>query len=539
MSRRLLSVIAAGLALLALWPLFNLLGEGLRGLLDGLGTLGPDGPRQIRGTVLLLLGSAVSGTFIGTANGWMLVNCRFPGRRWLRIAQLIPLATPAYLLSATLVDLASRQGWRVHGLGWGIAVMALATYPYVFLLSTESFAMSGRRQLEACRSLGVGPWSAFRRVALPIALPAIGAGVALMGMEIVNELGAVQLLGIPSLSAGILESWQADSNPTGAISLALITLVIVLALVVCERRLRRRSRRWSDGVAGGDAMAWQLSGVRAVIAQLLALLPPLLSLGTPLIWACTNLDQLQRNFGDDLISLSLRSLLLALAAALLAVTAALLLAIAKRWTNAPWLRSLTFLAGMGYAIPGTVLALALLLTGAPWQLAPLALLLWGYSDRFLAVAKGGLDAALERVSPTLDEAATGMGLSWQQVLRTVHLPLLRGPMTVGLLLVFVDTVKELPLTFALRPFDFDTLSVRVYQYASDERLAEALLPALMILVLGLVAAVALVPSLEGISGEKRSETVQRASSLINRLQTTAESGSDSGQISSSGPPLLR
>jgi len=501
MSRRLLGLTAAGLALLAIWPMLNLLGEGLQGIRDGLGSLGPDGGLQIRGTLGLLLGSAIAGTLIGTANGWLLINCRFPGRRWLRVAQLIPLATPAYLLSATLVDLGSRQGWRIHGLTWGIVVMALSTYPYVFLLSTESFAMSGRRQLEACRSLGIGPWAAFRRVALPIALPAIGAGVALMGMEIVNELGAVQLLGIPSLSAGILEAWQAESDPTGAITLALITLVIVLALVVCERRLRRRSRRWSDGVAGGDATAWTLQGPRAFIAQVLTLVPPLLSLGTPLIWAATNLEQLSGNLEGDLWQLSLRSLLLALAAAILAVVTALLLAIAKRWSDARWLKSLTFLAGMGYAVPGTVLALALLLTGGPWQLTPLALLLWGYGDRFLAVAKGGLDAALERISPSLDEAATGMGFNWQQVLHRVHLPLLRGPLTVGLLLVFVDTVKELPLTFALRPFDFDTLSVRVYQYASDERLAAALLPALMILALGLVAAMALVPSLDQASNK--------------------------------------
>ena len=127
---------------------------------------------------------------------------------------------------------------------------------------------------------------------------------------------------------------------------------------------------------------------------------------------------------------------------------------------------------------------------------------WGYGDRFLAVAKGGLDAALERINPSLDEAATGMGLSWQQVLQRIHLPLLRGPMTVGLLLVFVDTVKELPLTFALRPFDFDTLSVRVYQYAGDERLSEALLPALMIVVLGLLASMALVPSLDQSTGRE-------------------------------------
>jgi iron(III) transport system permease protein len=177
------------------------------------------------------------------------------------------------------------------------------------------------------------------------------------------------------------------------------------------------------------------------------------------------------------------------------VAVGLVLAIAKRWIPQPLLQRLSFLAGMGYAVPGTVLALALMLIGGPWQLSPLLLLVWGYSDRFLAVAKGGLDAGLERIAPSVDEAATGLGCSWTAVLRRVHVPLLQGPLLVGGLLVFVDTVKELPLTFALRPFDFDTLSVRVYQYASDERVGAALIPALLILLLGLAAALALVPSL--------------------------------------------
>ena len=492
-SRSVLVIGATLIALLAIWPLATLVAE-MAGSLNEAGTgLSSDGPLMVQGTIQLLLGTAFIGTILGATNGWLLSNCRFPGRRWLRIAQLIPLATPAYLLSATLVDLSTREGWRVYGMGWGIVVMALTTYPYVFLLTTESFSVGSRRQLEACRSLGVGPWESVRRVALPIAAPAIGAGVALMGMETINELGAVQLLGIPSLSAGILETWQTEGNPTGAIGLALITLVIVLALVMTERILRRRSRRWSDGIAGVDATTWPLHGIRAATAQLLALLPPLFTLGTPLLWMGTNLDQLGSGFNDDLFNLSLRSLLLGLSAAVLAVAIALLLAIAKRWSDARWLQSLTFLAGTGYAIPGTVLALAL---SGKWGLAPVVLLLWGYTDRFLAVAKGGLDAALERISPSLDEAATGLGFQWPQVLRSIHLPLLRGPITVGLLLVFVDTVKELPLTFALRPFDFDSLSVRVYQYAGDERLAEAMLPALMILVLGLIASLALVPTLE-------------------------------------------
>ena len=494
--RTLLAVVACILAALALFPLGGLIGEGVRGLLLGSASLGADGLIQIRGTTLLLLGTASLGAVLGSANGWLLANCRFPGRRLLRIAQLLPLASPSYLLAATLVDLGSIHGIRIYGLGWGVLVMALSTYPYVFLLSTESFSICGRRQLEACRCLGVGPWESFRRIALPMALPAIGAGIALMGMEVVNELGAVQLLGIPSLSAGILQAWQLEGNPAGAVGLALVTLIIVTGLLIGERKLRRRSRRWSEGLTGGESPNWTLTGPRAFAAQALGFIPPLLSLGTPLIWACLNLDQLQTGLHPELLLLTLRSLGLALAAAGLAVAAALLLAITKRWTTAPWLHSLTFLAGLGYAIPGAVLALALLIIGGPWQLSPILLLLWGYTDRFLAVAKGGLDAGLERMSPSLDEAATGLGCRWPDVLRRIHIPLLQGPLAVGALLVFVDTMKELPLTFALRPFDFDTLSVRVFQYASDERLAAALWPALMILGLGLMAAAALIPGLD-------------------------------------------
>ncbi|MEB3264354.1 MAG: iron ABC transporter permease [Synechococcus sp.] len=465
--------------------------------------LGPAGAEQLGNTLAMVLLVGLLAALLGTANGWLTARCAFPGRRWLAIAQLLPLATPAYLLAATLVDLGSRHGMRVHGLAWAVLVLTLSTYSYVFLLSSESFAVSGRRQLEAARSLGVGPWGAFRRVALPMALPAIGAGIALGGMEVVNELGAVDLLGVPSLSSGILQRWQNDGDPRGAVGLALVALAIVSLLVAAERQLRRRSRRWGMGSPGDQIQPWPLQGWRRFLAQGLTLAPPLITLGVPLLWAGTSWDQMRGESALELLALTLRSFSLALLAALLTVAAGLVLAIAKRWVPQVLLRRLTFLAGMGYAVPGAVLALALMLLGGPWGWSPLLLLVWGYCDRFLAVAKGGLDAGLERIPPSVDEAASGLGCSWIAVLRRIHLPLLRGPLLVGALLVFVDTVKELPLTFALRPFDFDTLSVRVYQYASDERVGAALVPALLILLLGLAASLALVPSLERLDGRGR------------------------------------
>ena len=502
--RSFLSAIAVIVSALALAPLAGLLREGFQGLISGSMNLGIDGSRQILGTLTLLIFTGILSAMVGTANGWLLANCRFPGRKFLRIAQLLPLATPAYLLSATLIDLGSMNSIRIYGMSWGVLIMALTTYPYIFLLSTESFTKCGRRQLEACRSLGVGPWNSFRRIALPMALPAIGAGVALTSMEVINELGAVELLNIPSISAGIVESWVTNGSPSGAIALAIIGLAIVMVLIAYERKLRARSRRWTEGVAGGEAPSWELKGLRAFLAQSIAFLPPAFTLGTPLAWVLINIDQLGKGLDVELLLLTSRSLGLGVAAASLTVIAALSLSIAKRWNKSRWMKSLTFLAGIGYAIPGAVLALGLFsFGGPPWKFTPLFLLLWGYSDRFLAVAKGGLDAAFERISPNLDEAATGLGCKWQNVLTKIHLPLLKGPLGVGALLVFVDTLKELPLSFTLRPFDFDTLSVRIFQYAGDERMSEAILPSLIILLLGLLASTALIPGLESSESVKR------------------------------------
>ena len=486
-------MVACGLALL---PLLTLLKDALIGGGDAPLQLGFDGANQVRGTLLLVGGEGLLGAVLGTAIGWLTAVCRFPGRRWLRMAQLVPMAFPAYLLAASLIDWASHRGMRIHGLGWAIVLLTLANYSYVFLLSTESFSVSGRRLLEASRSLGVGPWSSFFRVALPIALPSIGAGVALSAMEVVNELGAVRLLGVPSLSAGILDRWQVDGDPQGAALLSLVALGIVAVLIATERLLRQRSRRWNLEGSRGGGHVWPLTGWRSALAQLLCALPPLGAVAIPVLWIQEGWQGLEAESIAELGQLASRSLGLALLATAVTGLAALLLAISRRWSPQPLVRQLSFLAGLGYAIPGSVLALGLIILGGPLGFSPVLLLLWGYGDRFIAVSKQGLDAALERIPPSIDETATSLGCDWLGVLRRIHLPLLRGPLLVGSLLVFVDVVKELPITLALRPFDFDTLAVRVFQYASDERVGAAMAPALLIMVFGLIASFALIPTLE-------------------------------------------
>ena len=503
--RPFLIVLVLAVAGLALAPVLMVVLLALRdqGIVEGIGA-GLINTRQLRGTIGLLATVGLGVTLLGVTTGWVTACCRFPGRRFLRSIQLLPLAAPAYLLAATLVDLGSIQGWRVYGFAWGVAVLSLANYPYVFLLTTDSFSRLGQRQLEACRTLGLGPWESFLRVALPLTLPAIGAGIALSGMEVVNELGAVELLGIPTLSYGILQRWQEQGNPASAAQMALVTLAVVTGLIALERWLRRRSRRWALDGHGHTSLSWPLAGWRATAAQLVCALPPVLSLGVPLLW----MSQRWRGIADkpgELLTLTLNTLALATAAAALTVTVALLLAVARRWIRQPLLQRLVFVASMGYAIPGTVLALGLLVLGGSLGWTPLTLLVLGYTDRFMAVGRGGFDAALERIPPTMEEAAASLGSNWWQTLRRIHFPLLAGPLRVGALLVFVDTIKELPLTFALRPMNFDTLSVRVFQYAGDERLNSALGPAALILILGLVASFAMMRTTETLASQEAPE----------------------------------
>lgn len=253
-----LTGILSATAALNLLPLLGLAIYCLSKPEGAFSALGSEGIEQLGNTLLLLLLVGLGVGAFGSSIGWLTASCNFPGKNLLTIAQLIPLATPAYLEAAVLTDLGSREGLRLHGLGVAAAVLILSTLPYVVLLSRDSFRQSGRKHLEASRSLGLGAWASFRRVALPMAIPAITSGVALAGMEVVNEFGAMELLGVPTLSTGILQRWQGEGDPQGATSLALIALAVVAVLVAAQRWQRRLSRRWDQGGPGDHFEGWQL-----------------------------------------------------------------------------------------------------------------------------------------------------------------------------------------------------------------------------------------------------------------------------------------
>ena len=459
--------------------------------------MGIAGGEEILGTLKLLALTSFFGGGLGTLNGWLLSNCDFKFRRALRICQLIPLAAPAYLITAVLQDLGSIFGYQITGLWWGVLILSISTYPYVYILANESFNKFGVNQINASRGLGLGPWRSFFKVALPMAMPALITGISLMCMEVMNELGTFELLNIPSISTGIAENWIIEGNPTSAIGLSLIALLIIFTLIIFEKFSRRKSKRWSENPASQDSQGWELNKFRAFLAIIFSLFPPIFSFGIPCFWVLLNIDQIQKGLSEELIILSLRTIILGFITALITMIFSLVLSLANRPNKSLLLKLISNLAGIGYAIPGTVIALSLIsISSSKFNFIAICLLIWGYLVRFLTISKGSIDSSLERISPSLDEAALGLGESWIGTVKRIHLPLLKGPIFVGSLLVFVDTIKELPITFLLRPFDFDTLSVRIYQYAGDERMVEAILPAIFIMALGLIASITLIPSLE-------------------------------------------
>ncbi len=355
-------------ALLVIIPISNFLLEGFRYILSGNFSLGIAGGKEVLGTLKVLLLTSFFGGGLGTLNGWLLSNCDFKYRKVLRILQLIPLAAPAYLITAVLQDLGSIYG--------------VSTYPYVFILANESFNKFGVNQINASRGLGVGPWRSFFKIAFPMALPALITGISLMCMEVMNELGTFALLNIPSISTGIAENWIIEGNPKSAIGLSLVALLIVFTLIIFEKFSRRKSKRWSENPASKDSQGWELKKTRAFLAITVSLFPPIFSFGIPCFWILLNIDQIQKGLSIELLTLSIRTISIGLFTALITIIFSLIISLARRPNKSLFLGIITNLSGIGYAIPGTVLALSLIsISSSKFNFIAICLLIWGYLVR--------------------------------------------------------------------------------------------------------------------------------------------------------------
>lgn len=483
-------------------------------------------PGSLSRTLMLAAGTGTLTFLVGTATAWLVTMYRFPGRGLLDRLLVLPLAVPTYIVAYCYVELLdyagpvqtglrSTFGWtrvsdywfpQVRSLSGAVVIFSSVLYPYVYLTARASFAQQSICVLEVARTLGRSPFGAFLQIALPLARPAIAAGVALVVMESFNDLGAVQYLGVETLSASIYATWMQRSNLGGAAQLAAVMLLLVAALLFAERATRGGARSHHTTGRYRSIPFQDLHGWKAAAAAILSALPVVLGFVVPVgVIAADAATHMSGAIDNGFFSAATNSIMLSALAAVAAIVVALTLSYARRVASNGFIRPAVRVAGLGYAVPGTVLAIGLLYPLATldnqidhWMRSALGvstgLLLSGsvfaitlaYVIRFLAVALGQLEAGLDRVSPSLDAAARTLGASALSALWRVHLPLLVAPLGAAGLLVFVDCMKELPATLLLRPFNFETLATHVYGLAAMEQLEQASLGALAIVLAGLV-----------------------------------------------------
>ncbi|WP_111414597.1 ABC transporter permease [Billgrantia lactosivorans] len=486
--------------------------------------------RYLGNTFYLAVTVGLGSMVIGTGTAWLVVMCRFPGRRLFEWALLLPLAVPTYVIAYAYTDFLQYAGplqsWLRELFGWGhgdyffpdirslggaATLITLVLYPYVYLLARAAFLEQSVCVLDVGRTLGRGPWNLFATVAVPLARPAIVGGVSLVLMETLNEFGAVQFFGVDTFTTGIYRTWFGLGEQVAAAQLAACLLLFVIALVLLERWSRGKRQYFHTTNRYQQLPEYRLRGWRAAAALTACALPVLIGFVIPsgLLgqMAITKGDAL---FGTRFLDFAWNSLMLAAVASAIAVGLAVILSYGVRLHDSPLTRLATRVASMGYAIPGSVIAVGILIPFAwldnslnSWLHAHYGkivglvfsgsafILVYAYVVRFLAVSFNTVEASLGKVTPSMDAASRTLGQTPAGTLKRVHTPIMRGSLIAAGILVFVDVMKELPATIILRPFNFDTLAVRAYGLASDERLAEASTASLAIVAVGIVPVVLL------------------------------------------------
>ena len=484
--------------------------------------------RLLGNTLVLSVGVVAGVVLLGVSLAWLTSLCEFPGRRWLDWALMLPFAVPAYVLAFVMIGLMDFAGplqtllrswlgndfrmFSIRSTGGVIFVLVLVFYPYVYMLARGAFLAQGRGLMEAARILGHSPWHAFWRVALPMARPAIGAGAALAVMETLADFGAVSVFNYDTFTTAIYKTWYGFYSLQTATQLASLLLLFVLLALYTERRAQG-SRRFPGVDKPRQGALFRLRGARGWLATGYCLLVLAIAFVIPLLqlfyWLLTS----DRNdFDDRYWSLIRNTLSLGAIAAFLTVSVALLMVLARRLQPMRRVRSAVALANLGYALPGSVLAVGIMFAFSfadnqllvplqgwfgveeprPWLLGSLFALLLAYLIRFMAVASGPIDTSLARIRPALPEAAHSLGHSGFSVFWRVYLPLLVPGLLSAGLLVFVDVLKEMPATLLMRPFGWDTLAVRIHSLTAEGDWPRAALPAITLVATGLLPVIILI-----------------------------------------------
>ena len=481
-------------------------------------------PRYVSNTALLLAGVAWGVMSMGVLCAWLVTVYRFPGRDVLEWALMLPLAMPAYVMAYAYTDwlqftgpvqslLRAATGWQareywfpeIRSLPGAVAMLSFALYPYVYLIARTAFLELSRSAVEAGRLAGYSPWGAFFRVAIPLARPAIVAGTTLALMETLADFGTVSYFALEVFTTGIFKAWMSMGDSIAAAQLSTCLLAFVVIVIALERASRGRAA-YHALAPRKAAPPGRLSGAAGVLAFTACALPVLFGFIAPLVilghlaWGEPGML-----WGARLPALVGNSFGIAGLTACVAVILATVMAYAARLSASPLVAATNRLASLGYAIPGAVIAVGVLVplgrldnALAGWIENVLGIktgllltgtvvaLVYAYLVRLLAVALQTTEAGLAKITHSMEDAARSLGATPAQALLRVHAPLLAPSLATAALLVFVDVLKELPATFALRPFNFDTLAIEAYNLAKDERLAEAAFPSLVIVAVGLL-----------------------------------------------------
>lgn len=483
-------------------------------------------PGYILNSLLLIIGVGIGVLLLGVSSAWLVTMCRFPASRLFEWGLLLPLAAPAYILAYVYTEwldfygpvqtlLRDTFGWNsideywfpnIRSVWGAIFLLSLTLYPYVYLLTRVAFLEQSTCTLEASRSLGCSPWKSFYSIALPLARPSIMAGLALALMETLNDFGTVQYFGVDTFTTGIYRTWFGMGERIAASQLAAVLMLFILGLILVELWSRRQAQYYQTGNRFQALNQFKLKGFRGILASFICLFPIILGFLIPSgILLQMTLENLDTLFNSEFLNYALHSLTLATISGLLAVLIALIMAYGVRLNSNALMRLSTRIAAMGYAVPGSVIAVGILIpigrldnaidafmkstfgiaTGLLFSGTIMALI-YAYLVRFLAVSLGAVESSLSKIKPNLDEAARSLGYGATRTLIKVHTPMMwSGLLTAGML-TFVDVMKELSATLVIRPFNFDTLAIRVYNLASDERLSEAAAPALAIVAVGII-----------------------------------------------------
>ena len=476
-------------------------------------------------SLILISGVSFGVIVLGVSSAWLITMTDFTGRKVFEWASILPFAIPAYLMAYIYTDFLDIAGplqamirnlfglslgeyWfpNIRSIEGAIIIMSLAFYPYVYMLARSSFLEQSTSLLEASRIMGYSTWQSFFKVAIPVARPGIAAGLALTLMETLNDFGTVEYFGVQTFTTGIYRTWFGLGERPAAAQLAAFLLSFIVVLLILERWSRNKiSNEKANSSRFKRLNRFELKGFKSLAAFTVCFIPVLIGFILPVILLLemffSNLGHLNFKF----IELSFNSFTVSALTGFLAVAMALVMAYSARLNPTRSVKFFNRVSSLGYAIPGSVIAVGVLIPFGYFDNSidsffreylgfssglllsgTIFAMVFAYLVRFLSVSIGGVEASMEKITPNMDEAARGMGYRFSKVLKSIHIPMMSGGLLTAGLLVFVDVMKELPATLIVRPFNFDTLAVHVYRYASDERLAESAGAALMIVLVGII-----------------------------------------------------